>query len=36
MREERVVNELTTFFDRKFKRVDNIDLSAVLCPEERP
>jgi len=35
MREECMVNQLTIFFDCKLKRVDDIDLSAVLCPEER-
>lgn len=36
MRKECVVNQLTIPSDRKLKRVDDIDLSAILCPEKCP
>jgi hypothetical protein len=30
-----MINQLTISFDRKLKRVDDIDFSAVLCSEKR-
>lgn len=35
MCEKCVVDQLSISFDRKLKRVDDVDFSAILCPKKR-